>query len=139
MNYLKLFNEGVSDLTYLEILDFCEENLAYLMDDGFTISLQSDRFNNEIDWEVRLRNSENLKWDYIENHLVPFFVHLDKEFELCNISSTHSELELFVREYGINHGYKWLSIKDLLNREGDYDKLVGNVVESITFYIKSRK
>ena len=139
MKYLKLFNESLSDLTYVEVLDFCEANLAYLMDDGFTISLQSDRFNNEIDWEVRLRNDENLKWDYIENHLVPFFAHLDREFELCNISSTHTQLEFFVREYGINNGYKWLSIKDLLNHEGDYDKLVGNVVESITFYIKSRK
>jgi hypothetical protein len=139
MKYLKPFNEGVSDLTYEEILDFCETNLAYLMDGGFTISVQSDRFNNEIDWEVRLRNGENLKWDYIENHLVPFFLHLEKEFELCDISSTHTDLEFFVREYGINHGYKWFSIQDLLNHTGDYDKLVGNVVESITFYIKSRK
>jgi hypothetical protein len=73
MKYLKPFNEGVSDLTYEEILDFCETNLAYLMDGGFTVSVQSDKFNNEIDWEVRLRNGENLQWDYIENHLVPFF------------------------------------------------------------------
>jgi hypothetical protein len=27
----------------------------------------------------------------------------------------------------------------IILHEGDYDKLVGNVVESITFYIKSRK
>ena len=139
MKYLKPFNEGVSDLTYEEILDFCEANLAYLTDDGFNVSVQSDRFNNAIDWEVRLRNSENLQWNYIENHLVPFFIHLDKEFELCNISNTHAKLEFFVQEYGINHGYKWLSIQDLLNHTGDYDKLVGNTVESITFYIKSRK
>lgn len=139
MKYLKTFNEGLSDLTYLEILDFCEENLAYLIDDGFNVSVQSDSFNGQIDWEVRLRNLENLQWGYIENHLVPFFIHLDKEFELCNISNTHSKLEFFVREYGINNGYKWLSIQDLLNHEGDYDKLVGNVIESITFYIKSRK
>lgn len=139
MKYLKPFNEGISDLTYLEILDFCEENLAYLMDDGFNVSVQSDSFNGQIDWEIRLRNSENLQWNYIENHLVPFFIHLDKEFELCNISNTHAKLEFFVKEYGINNGYKWFSIQDLLNHTGDYDKLVGNVVESITFYIKSRK
>jgi hypothetical protein len=49
MKYLKTFNEGLSDLTYLEILDFCEENLAYLMDDGFNVSVQSDRFMDEIE------------------------------------------------------------------------------------------
>ena len=138
MKYLKPFNESLSDLTYVEVLDFCEANLAYLMDDGFTISLQSDRFNNEIDWEVTLRNGENLQWNYIENHLVPFFAHLDKEFELCNISSTHTQLEFYVPVYGINNGYKWFSIQELLNHECDH-LLVGNVVESITFYIKSRK
>ena len=79
MKYLKPFNENTDNFTQ-ELQDFCEMNLAYLLDDE--------------DLEVRLipvvggfrllieLNQNPQLWSDIKNHMIPFLTRLVSQYEL---------------------------------------------------------
>ena len=66
MKYIRSYNESNSEgLNELEIKDFCEINLAYLMDDGLKVLVSEEVFDLKvIDYKVTLsfRLLANKRW-----------------------------------------------------------------------------
>jgi len=73
MKYLKKFNESsVAD----ELKEFCEEYLAYLIDDGFSI--------NTTDRALTIFNNEFFKYSDIKDHFIPFINILSENYKIAS-------------------------------------------------------
>jgi hypothetical protein len=94
MRYLKKFNESVSKE---DLQDFCESSLAYLMDEGFTVSimggddprtrLPSGQFNIFLQKEAR----EFFKWDDVKDYYIPFLKLLSNRYDIGTFVTEASE------------------------------------------------
>jgi hypothetical protein len=80
MKYLKLFNESLE--ADEELQDFCDMNLAYLIDEGFKTTIESYKYSKIIyftkigkDYE-----SETFEWKEIKNSFIPFLTLLDRKY-----------------------------------------------------------
>jgi hypothetical protein len=83
MKYLKrIFEES----NYNELLDFCESNLVYLLDEGWSIDItrMTDFYKINIltNTENHLTGSSKNIWKDCKDILIPFFNRLESEYEL---------------------------------------------------------
>ena len=88
MKFLRKFNENLEDR--LEIKDYCEMNLAYLIDEGFFIDVHSHSGGY---YNITLRRSLTttqhgvhttyFKWDDIKDHYIPFILRIQKSYKLA--------------------------------------------------------
>lgn len=151
MRYLRKYNEDNSaGLTEDEIRDFCEINLAYLMDDGLKVLVSPEYFDLKvIDYKVTLsfRLLANKRWGQIKDQVIPFLTHLRNEYELvflCNRMSDYQKVFLTnnIRIELSNQLYPdWFDIDDIIS-----EKIVpagrladGYKISTIQFKIKGKK
>ena len=78
MKHLKRFNESKENLQE-ELQDFCEMNLAYLMDEELDISVTPVKGGFKL--TLVLDNNPRL-WDDIKNHMIPFLTRLSNQFQI---------------------------------------------------------
>ena len=76
MKHLKSFNEN-SNTFADELKDFCETNLAYLLDDGGSVLI----YHNTI---VIISLEEPKEWSHIKDHMIPFLTRLTSKYEINN-------------------------------------------------------
>jgi hypothetical protein len=76
MRYLKKFNEKVERE---EIKDFCEINLAYLLDEG--VDVRVSHYDNFED-EVIIDFHEKIFWNECKDHVIPFLSRVGNKYEL---------------------------------------------------------
>jgi len=87
MRYLKKFNESISK-EYLQ--DFCESVLAYLMDEGFTVSIMcGDAYTFTIFLQKEAR--EFFKWDEVKDYYIPFLQLLSNRYDIGTFVTEASE------------------------------------------------
>lgn len=83
---LEIFNESIDED---DLKDYCESNLAYLVDDG--LKVEPDFYNGseygELDelsvclsWHGHI-----IKWSDIKDHIIPFFHRLRNDYELDEV------------------------------------------------------
>jgi hypothetical protein len=80
MKYLKRFNESVDFEERLK--DFCETRLAYLLDEGFEVVLNDLDETYDCEITIKREDQRTFTWDEVKDHVVPFIIHLNKEYEL---------------------------------------------------------
>lgn len=96
MKYLKIFEE-FNQQEYVELLDFCESNLVYLIDEGWKLDISvSFSKKNAVypmqDGFYRIELTPNYSptngprngydWQDIKDVFIPFFNRLEREYEL---------------------------------------------------------
>jgi hypothetical protein len=88
MRYLRGIFESV--VTREEFLDFCETNLAYLVDEGYEIFVKEDRdrsllfaltIPSDISTEEDYDTGE-FKWDDVKDHFIPFLTRLNNKYSV---------------------------------------------------------
>ena len=87
MKYLKLFNENTDNFKE-ELQDFCDMNLAYLLDEGFT--LQYARYNKSLYSVTLIKNPgerHKFTWDEVKDRYIPFLQLLSKRYELIDFTT----------------------------------------------------
>ena len=87
MKYLKRIFESTT--TKEELQEFCEINLAYLLDDGdFDILVRDDVYGkkfNGIKYMIHIRKSklgERFKWKDVKEYIIPFLHVLNREYRI---------------------------------------------------------
>ena len=90
MKHLRRFNEGLNDGDGLK--DYCEMNLAYLLDEGFTIHWTRIYGDNpssaEETWLLSLRmpsgnmKHDTFKWSDIKDQIIRFAYMINKEYKV---------------------------------------------------------
>jgi len=81
MRYLKPFNEAVGDAFAQDLQEFCELNLAYLLDDQEIEVTIFDYVGTSTRLLIELNQTPQL-WDEIKDHMIPFLTRLSNQYEL---------------------------------------------------------
>lgn len=93
MKYLRKFSESVSKDFLLDLQDFCESNLAYLLDDGLKVTvMDSVRSSNPMDKPptdtsiaiIFIRLVNGTKWVDVKDFMNPFFSALKSEYDIVH-------------------------------------------------------
>lgn len=97
-HYSNLHRPNLIKIKVDELKDFCETYLAYLMDDaikelkvGSPRLLQTDKY---VCYNVEIYFQDNIHWDQIKDHFLPFLQMVQKEYgfreyksgEMCSIA-----------------------------------------------------
>lgn len=98
MKFLRKFNENLEDR--LEIKDYCEMNLAYLIDEGFFIEIHFHDMASYYNITLRRSLTTNqygvhtsyFKWNDVKDHYIPFIERIRNKYKLASsyISFTDS-------------------------------------------------
>lgn len=75
MKHLKRFNESNEEL---DLKEFCDENLAFLLDKGIEIDIEYTIYGY---YEVIIhKNMHNFKWNDVKYDIIPFIILLNEKF-----------------------------------------------------------
>jgi hypothetical protein len=115
----------------IELTEYCETNLAYLMDEGFkirvgqqyaignvSIGIKKDRLSLA-DKALTGKAREDFNWSNIKDHFIPFCVRLEKEYEISEIKILGPTINLVIKD----------------NFENRLDELSNEVVSYIDIYL----
>ena len=122
---LEQSNESSEGLTEEQIVDFCEINLAYLMDDGLRVLVSelAEPFLLSSEYKVTLsfRRVINKKWIEIKDQIIPFLTHLRNAYNLAiEVGSMRVPTNIRIEMIGPNCTYPdWFNIEDIIS-----DKIV---------------
>ena len=155
MRYLKRFNEalerdvdgGFTAATLDEIKDYCELNLAYLLDLGMTIEC-SNTIDNDTDTyecQVNLSFKDHVNVLVVLDQVIPFFKRIVNDYELGELYNAYSNFRFYID----NASQYSISYKELDDVEGmimDNPSVQRNInagfepmMTNILFYIKNEK
>ena len=90
MKHLKRFNEATENFRE-ELRDFCENNLAYLLDEG-RLLIENSRDNLV---RVQLNLDRDKDWDEIKDHIIPFFIRLTNKYEVVEKNTENVDVYIF--------------------------------------------
>jgi hypothetical protein len=121
------------------IQEICDNNLAYLKDDGFIVRIVRsvpDAFFVYIGLDGFNQNGQRnyFSWLSVKNHLIPFFHYLMKDFTIQDNPKGHNQRGIsFVSYDTFNDTNESVKLSQILNDEIEDDKQIAG----ISIYIKS--
>jgi len=133
MRHLKRFNEAsfspkdISELQY-----FCENYLAYLLDEGFGIRVRhgsrEDRARIEF-YKDDVFFPTPFNWNDVKEHYIPFYQMLSKEYEISTMRNCTVKFEYRKTAKQLwETEAKWFTEEQIINDEvGDLGTYVGVV------------
>lgn len=125
MKHLKPFNEAVGDTFKEELQDFCETNLAYLLDEEDT-KINVTELTSFIEVELTLNSK---KWTEIKDHIIPFVTRLQNNYIIKGIDI------IFVNSWK-ETSILTINTQDLINENPRYSKdLQTDYINIFQFYI----
>lgn len=106
MKYIRSFNEN-QNIEILELKDFCEINLAYLLDYGIELEFVENPggFKNFVLVKIKKFTSFFSEWDNLKDYIIPFITRLNNEYLV------QKEIN-FLKKTGNNHMVKTNSVID---------------------------
>lgn len=97
MKHLKRFNERLQPDEVDELKGFCETSLAYLVDEGFDISCDLDKYlqlslPGKSPFLFRYGSAKDpFNWNDIKDHFIPFLQLLSRRYELKQFGDRPSD------------------------------------------------
>ena len=95
MKYLKTYNESKSrkfgfmskpeEGELEELKDFCETNLAYLVDEDFVVEVSNDYTHKNFHISILKEGSiyKGFTWEEVKDYFIPFLTHLSRNYSIC--------------------------------------------------------
>lgn len=102
MKHIKRFNESLSDEDILR--DFCEENLAYLLDDLFRLEIIMYNFERSylpIRAKIKIHACRDKyhHWSELKDCIIPFLKRLDSKYLIMFRWHLHKKIDKAVNFY----------------------------------------
>jgi hypothetical protein len=135
MKHLRKFNESqTEEQWFLELYEFCQMHLAYLLDDGFVVYPQPSQENKAAFVWFQLENNGRqipFKWNDVKDHFIPFVTMLDRKY---NLYKDYPQLDpgKSIIVYTINTNGLELNLEELEELQLEKDDLI----KSITIVIQ---
>ncbi len=137
MKHLKRFNESINEY---DLKDFCETNLAYLMDDGLKVEPDFYFYSSKYRLVKLSWNGHTRKWNEIKDHIIPFLHRLRSEYELDEIYFDGNGKNIqnkFFRFSVCNWDKKGVNIKELNLSYDDLESFTDEqTITGIIFWVK---
>ena len=129
MKHLKKFNESLQSDEVDELKDFCETSLAYLLDDGYNVSLSiRDQVKypgrNHIIVSLGLPEEnyavgyQKFNWNDVKDYFIPFLQMLQRRYEL--IPYLDDTAHIYVC-FNTTSGLRYLSLDQVINDKTGLD------------------
>jgi hypothetical protein len=138
MKHLKRFNEDITSFNFEEDLqDFCEMNLAYLLDEGTEVSVGETQNGNY----VKIKFDKMKSWDEIKDHIIPFATRLNNKYEMeRNPMIGHDNVRIWIYTTRLVPGTGSMTrkIEDLIN-DDVWKDIQPQLILDIDIYIKGYK
>jgi hypothetical protein len=99
MIYLRKFNEALSDEDQLR--DFCEENLAYLLDDLFQLEIIPTVRETYTAYKIKIYacRGEYHHWSELKDCIIPFIKRLDDKYTIMRRWDNRKNVEKAITFY----------------------------------------
>jgi hypothetical protein len=104
MKHLKRFNESKDNFKE-ELREFCENNLAYLLDEGKLLvddlfPVQAGTHQNTRNNLVRVQISfDRYKdWNDVKDHIIPFLIRLTNKYRVVAKNTEYIDVYIFTRK-----------------------------------------
>jgi hypothetical protein len=126
MKHLKKFNESLEPVEIDELKDFCETSLAYLLDDGYQVSVYESRFKDvSVRDKVKYPEKEHtivslglkgkmgyrlFDWNDIKDYYIPFLQMLVRRYELLPFGMYDK-----ICYFNTEGGFRYLSLDQVIN------------------------
>ena len=144
MKYLKKIFESKVGIDKDELTDFCEMNLAYLLDDGdFRIiysylslnSLVLVRLVKMVELSPGERMTTMYQWQEVKDYIVPFIIQLNKNYKLNTTwNDTKGSITIRQQQEWRNFSYeKFMSVVDKWYEDDDEIKYIEIILDNETF------
>ena len=132
MKHLKRFNESLQPDEIDELKDFCENSLAYLLDDGYNVSLSMRdqlKYPDKPYIIVSLGLLEAVAyaygfeprkfyWNDVKDYYIPFLQLLVRRYEL--LPYLDDAAHIYVR-FNTTSGFRYLSLDQVINDKTGLD------------------
>lgn len=131
MKHLKPFNESINKD---DMQEFCEMNLAYLMDEGLQVSTDQQYKYRELITSVELSFPEETLWLQIKDHIMPFLHRISNGYTLDPIHNFLKDTNRFFQVHMPNgrHAFsKYNMSYDQLEDLPEY-----KIIQKIEFNLK---
>jgi hypothetical protein len=146
MRYLKTFENLEKFSTgVIEIETFIKNNLAYILDEGFTFKVNFNKYDGRINYTVKLdnisalnnnRNQLIFNWDDVKDDLIPFLELLNDTYTLDSYSPEDKSLLIDTGNWNFykNGQKRWYNIEEFI------DDTIDNIkIKFISFIITGKK
>jgi hypothetical protein len=91
MKYLKKFNESKIDLEDLQ--KYCNECLAYLIDEGFVVNIYT--FNDKVyEFEFKKEPYQSFSFDTIKEDFLTFLEVLNDKYEILKLNNSQNNIRI---------------------------------------------
>jgi hypothetical protein len=119
MKYLKSIFEAAGEK--VELQDFCEMYLAYLIDDGFKVEVsRTSGFKDTLTIKIIAEKGTSTSWDDIKDKLIPFFSMLVKNYNIGADHGTNCHPSWLERKVSFSRKYNSIEFITSIN----IDKLI---------------
>jgi hypothetical protein len=127
MRYLKRYNESVESRN--ELLEFCNDRLALLLDEGYY--LRVDKGDDKCTIAIRKRivssaymqDNKSFNFNDVKDEFIPFYEMLKDKYELVDIYRGESNYPCYV-ELMTGDDEHMLSDEQVLNSEYEYKDVI---------------
>lgn len=140
MKYIKLFEQQWQQPDQgEELLDFSMDSLAYLMDDGYKVIVET---SSDVYDAIRIRKGERpfdypfdklgFNWEEVKDIILPYLIRVDRKYEVMVIT-------FFTKNLGRSVSFTkdgYAKIQELLDEEKSYNNLRGWDFEEIRIKVK---
>ena len=127
MKHLKRFNESINEY---DLKDYCETNLAYLMDEGLEVKIDDYEGDLSVDLYLYQSNGHGRPWSEIKDQIMPFLYRLNKVYEINSLEDGSDKFIVVQVSQGNYSKELYLSYDELENLVEE------KIVEKIVFFIK---
>jgi hypothetical protein len=143
MKHIIPFNEAITGEFLSELKDFCEMNLAYLIDDGLRVGVSKHPISTDNIAYVTIYSSSmtcGIRWNDLTDSMIPFFTRLRRDYNVVSFDKlpvpyrpelSSNEVRFSLDKERSNHKFKSYTLDQVINDEIDFD---GDIF-SIAFYV----
>jgi hypothetical protein len=131
MRYLKKFNElnDPYDEYINKLKKICEEALAYLIDEGFSVVVKDNKVNYK---PIKITISKiglesDFKWSEVKDDIIQFIEFISESYELEEEPINFNEFIYGTRGILDTYSYSY-SLSDVVNNTGDF------IDDEVSFY-----
>ena len=129
MKHLKRFNESINEY---DLKDYCETNLAYLMDEGLEVKIDDYEGDLSVALYLYQSNGHGRPWSEIKDQIIPFLHRFNNVYEINSLEDGSDKFIVVQVNRVLHLGSKeiYLSYDELENLPNE------KIIEKIIFFLK---
>jgi hypothetical protein len=130
MRYIKRFEGLITESAKTDLEEFCEINLAYLLDEDYKVTIKVTPFG---EFTIDFQSNSSFVWNDIVDQFIPFLQRLSNEYTIGE-----SIMIRFSEGFPNSHQTKMVRSTSIMNHDLMLDFLADTPIKSILLKVNKR-